>query len=172
MKIRKCKTGPWYLNYHIFFYLSRRDFYNILGVSRSASKNQIKKAYRKLAKELHPDKNKDDEEAEHRFRDLGAAYEVRIYPLNSIVKAFTTLVIHWIQKQYPYFWTWIYCSFMQMPSLQTLVIYLITLFLCKMYSQKGRKTCHKNLTCDYSRVTRFCQMMKRGEYMTDMGKKV
>jgi len=45
-------------------------------VSRNANTNQIKKAYRNLAKELHPDKNKDDPEAEDRFRDLGEAYEV------------------------------------------------------------------------------------------------
>nr|CAG4645598.1 EOG090X07WF [Lynceus sp. MCZ IZ 141354] len=53
-----------------------RDFYSILGVSRTASTNQIKKAYRKLAKELHPDKNKGDAEADEKFKDLGAAYEV------------------------------------------------------------------------------------------------
>lgn len=43
---------------------------------RSASVNQIKKAYRKLAKELHPDKNKQDPHAQEKFQDLGAAYEV------------------------------------------------------------------------------------------------
>lgn len=53
-----------------------RDFYSILGVGRSASTNEIKKAYRKLAKELHPDKNKDDPDASTKFQDLGAAYEV------------------------------------------------------------------------------------------------
>jgi len=56
----------------------RRDFYKILGVSRNANTNQIKKAYRNLAKELHPDKNKDDPDAENRFRDLGEAYEVNV----------------------------------------------------------------------------------------------
>ncbi|XP_064646733.1 dnaJ homolog subfamily B member 11-like [Lineus longissimus] len=56
--------------------LGGRDFYKILGVSKSATTNQIKKAYRKLAKENHPDKNRDDPEAEDRFKDLGAAYEV------------------------------------------------------------------------------------------------
>ena len=55
----------------------RRDFYKILGVSKSANTNQIKKAYRGLAKELHPDRNKDDPDAEARFRDLGEAYEVQ-----------------------------------------------------------------------------------------------
>ncbi|BFZ15379.1 hypothetical protein BsWGS_18418 [Bradybaena similaris] len=56
--------------------LAGRDFYKVLGVSRSADTYQIKRAYRKLAKELHPDKNKDDPEAEERFQNLGAAYEV------------------------------------------------------------------------------------------------
>nr|CAG4644044.1 EOG090X07WF [Lepidurus arcticus] len=56
--------------------LAGRDFYGILGISKSASTNQIKKAYRKQAKELHPDKNKDDPEASEKFQDLGAAYEV------------------------------------------------------------------------------------------------
>ena len=52
-----------------------RDFYKILGVSKRADTNTIKKAYRKLAKELHPDKNPDDPEAESKFQDLGVAYE-------------------------------------------------------------------------------------------------
>lgn len=53
-----------------------RDFYKILDVSKSASLHDIKKAYRRLAKELHPDKNKDDADASQKFQDLGAAYEV------------------------------------------------------------------------------------------------
>ncbi|XP_060067328.1 dnaJ homolog subfamily B member 11-like [Ylistrum balloti] len=53
-----------------------RDFYNILGLRKSATKNEIKKAYRKLAKEMHPDKNQGDPEANERFQNLGAAYEV------------------------------------------------------------------------------------------------
>lgn len=57
---------------------AERDFYKILDVERSASTttNQIKKAYRKLAAQLHPDKNPDDPDAASKFTDLGAAYEV------------------------------------------------------------------------------------------------
>lgn len=53
-----------------------RDFYSILGVSRSASTNQIKKAYRRMAREMHPDRNPDDPDANDKFQDLNAAYEV------------------------------------------------------------------------------------------------
>lgn len=57
-------------------FTSRRDFYKILGVGKNVNTNQIKKAYRKLAREMHPDKNKDDPDATSKFQDLGAAYEV------------------------------------------------------------------------------------------------
>ena len=53
----------------------RRDFYGILGVSRSSSTNQIKKAYRRLAKEMHPDRNPDDPDANEKFQELSSAYE-------------------------------------------------------------------------------------------------
>lgn len=56
--------------------LAGRDFYRILNVKKSASTNEIKKAYRKLAKELHPDKNTGDPKASEKFQDLGAAYEI------------------------------------------------------------------------------------------------
>ena len=53
-----------------------RDFYKILGLSKSATKNEIKKAYRNLAKTMHPDKNKSDPKASDKFSDLSAAYEI------------------------------------------------------------------------------------------------
>jgi len=56
--------------------LAERDFYKILNVGKTATTNEIKKAYRKLAKELHPDKNKDDPNASEKFSDLSSAYEV------------------------------------------------------------------------------------------------
>jgi len=53
-----------------------RDFYDVLGVDRSASETDIKKAYRRLAMEHHPDRNAGDESAEERFKEVTEAYEV------------------------------------------------------------------------------------------------
>ncbi|TDT43580.1 molecular chaperone DnaJ [Halospina denitrificans] len=56
--------------------MAKRDYYEILGVSRSADDKEIKKAYRKLAMKYHPDRNPDDEDAEARFKEASEAYEV------------------------------------------------------------------------------------------------
>lgn len=53
-----------------------KDYYKILGVDKNASKDDIKKAYRKLAMKYHPDKNQGDKEAEKKFKDAAEAYEV------------------------------------------------------------------------------------------------
>jgi len=53
-----------------------RDYYEVLGVSRNADANEIKKAYRKLALQYHPDKNPGDKQAEEKFKEVSEAYEV------------------------------------------------------------------------------------------------
>jgi DnaJ-class molecular chaperone len=53
-----------------------RDYYDVLGVKRDASEDEIKKAYRKLARQYHPDRNPGDKQAEARFKEVQAAYDV------------------------------------------------------------------------------------------------
>jgi len=60
--------------------MSKRDFYEILGVTKSASDDEIKKAYRKLAIKFHPDKNPDDKAAEEKFKEAAEAYEILSNP--------------------------------------------------------------------------------------------
>ena len=56
--------------------MAKRDYYDVLGVSRSASASEIKKAYRKLAKKYHPDTNAGNKEAEQKFKEVTEAYNV------------------------------------------------------------------------------------------------
>lgn len=56
--------------------MAKRDYYDVLGVSKTASADEIKKSYRRLAMKYHPDRNKDDSDAEARFKEAKEAYEV------------------------------------------------------------------------------------------------
>ena len=60
--------------------MSKRDYYTVLGVARNASDDEIKKAYRKLAMQYHPDRNPDDPGAEEKFKEAKLAYEVLCDP--------------------------------------------------------------------------------------------
>ena len=56
--------------------MSKRDYYEVLGVSKTATQDELKKAYRKLARKYHPDLNKDNEEAAEKFKECNEAYSV------------------------------------------------------------------------------------------------
>ena len=56
--------------------MAKRDFYDVLGVAKNASEDEIKKAYRKLAMKYHPDRNPDSKTAEEKFKEVKEAYEI------------------------------------------------------------------------------------------------
>ncbi len=60
--------------------MAKRDYYEVLGVDRSANDEEIRKAYRKLAMQYHPDRNKGDKNAEEKFKEVGEAYAVLTNP--------------------------------------------------------------------------------------------
>jgi molecular chaperone DnaJ len=60
--------------------MSKRDYYDVLGVTRGADAEEIKKAYRKMAIKYHPDKNEGDKAAEEKFKEAAEAYEVLSNP--------------------------------------------------------------------------------------------
>lgn len=70
----------------------KRDYYEVLGIDKNADASAIKKAYRKLAKKYHPDTNKDDPNAEQKFKEVTEAYSV----LNDPEKRNFTISTEWL----------------------------------------------------------------------------
>src|ERR1041384_3492547 len=70
---RACSRGFYA---HILRAMADRDYYDILGVKKTAAEDEIKKAYRNLAKKFHPDKNKGNKDAENKFKEISEAYAV------------------------------------------------------------------------------------------------
>jgi molecular chaperone DnaJ len=60
--------------------MAKRDFYEILGVAKGATEDEIKKSYRKLAMKYHPDRNPDSKESEEKFKEVKEAYEMLTNP--------------------------------------------------------------------------------------------
>ena len=60
--------------------MAKRDYYEILGVSKNTDETELKKAYRKMAVKFHPDKNPGDKEAEEKFKEAAEAYDVLSNP--------------------------------------------------------------------------------------------
>ena len=77
--------------------MSKRDYYEVLGVSKSASAGEIKKAYRKLAIKYHPDKNPGDKQAESNFKEAAEAYEVLSNPQKNS-NTISLVTQEWVDK--------------------------------------------------------------------------
>src|SRR3954466_7349392 len=79
-----------------------KDYYESLGVSRTASEAEIRKAFRKLAREYHPDVAKDKKQAEEKFKEINEAYEVLSDPARR--KKYDTLGANWNRPEAPPGW--------------------------------------------------------------------
>ncbi|ABW18780.1 chaperone protein DnaJ [Alkaliphilus oremlandii OhILAs] len=80
MGVLKVSNNKIYLHFQGGEAMSKRDYYEVLGINKDASDQDIKKAYRKLAMKYHPDRNPDNKEAEEKFKEANEAYEVLSSP--------------------------------------------------------------------------------------------
>ena len=85
----------------------KRDYYEVLGIQKSASDAEIKKAYRKMAKKYHPDMNKDNPQAEELFKEVTEAYNVlsdkekrKLYVITDLGWEVLKLEFHRIDRLY------------------------------------------------------------------------
>src|ERR1051326_5229068 len=74
--VKKNRSNRSYIKFDIERSMSKRDYYEVLGVSRTATDQEIKSAYRRLAVKYHPDKNPNDAAAEEQFKEAAEAYSV------------------------------------------------------------------------------------------------
>ena len=74
--------------------MAGKDLYKVLGVDKKATPEEIKKAYRKLARQYHPDRNPGDEAAEVKFKEVQAAYDVLVNHCEAHLAARSPLTLH------------------------------------------------------------------------------
>ena len=79
--------------------MAKRDCYDVLGIPKGASKDDIKKAYRKLALKYHPDKNKGDKVSEEKFKEASEAYHILSDEKRKAPKIATICLIYYDKKR-------------------------------------------------------------------------
>ena len=84
--------------------MAKRDYYDVLGIAKSASKDEIKKAYRKLALKFHPDKTKGDKTSEEKFKEASEAYHVLSDEKENQITINSDMLHLRVPERWPRFW--------------------------------------------------------------------